>query len=279
MTPEQGLPVLVGVDGSEQSSVAALWASEEADLRDAPLRLVAVAQQGADEEAWEFLSDAADRCRSERPRAEIFEEIRHGRPIEELIWVSDGAQLLVIGSRGRGRVAEAVLGSVSTAVAMHARCPVVVVRDARSSFRPGPVVVGVDGSEPSRAALRFAFEAAAARRKELVAVRVWRPIFAEYSWMDSPSGASWFSLEDAQRELADELGEWREKYPGVEVRGDVRFGHPVEELVSAALHSQLLVVGHRGIGGFERLLLGSVANGVLHHVDSPVAIVRGFHAV
>ncbi|MGW1679677.1 universal stress protein [Saccharopolyspora sp. NPDC002376] len=276
MTPKQGLPVLVGMDGSEQSSVAALWASEEADLRDAPLRLVAVAQEGADEEAWEFLSDAADRCRSERPRAEIFEEIRHGRPIEELIWASGDAQLLVIGSRGRGRVAEAVLGSVSTAVAMHARCPVVVVRDARNTFTTGPVVVGVDGSEPSRVALRFAFETASTRRSGLVAVRVWRPINAEYSWAESPPGVSLFSLDDAQRELADELGEWREKYPNVEVRGDVRFGHPVEELTSAALHSQLLVVGHRGLGGFQRLLLGSVASGVLHHVNSPVAIVRSF---
>ncbi|MBB5157495.1 universal stress protein [Saccharopolyspora phatthalungensis] len=278
MATKTEMPVLVGVDGSEQSLAAASWAAEEADFRNAPLRLVIVGDDPSrDGEVWETLSDAAEQCRNERPRVEVFEEIRHGRPIEELIWSSAEAQLVVVGSRGLGRVAEAVLGSVSTAVAMHARCPVAVIRDRRTSFAVGPVVVGVDDSAPSQVALQTAFDAAAARRTDLVALHVWRPVLAEYSWIEAPSGAAWFSLDDAQRELAAQLGRWRASYPNVEVHEEARFGHPVEELTAAASHAQLLVVGHRGRGGFERLLLGSVAYGVLHHAECPVIIVRASH--
>jgi nucleotide-binding universal stress UspA family protein len=273
---KQGRPVLVGVDGSEQSYAAALWAVAEADLRKLPVRLVTVADDPSrDDAAWETLVRVADECRSDRPRVEVFEEVKYGLPIENLIWASAQANLVVLGSRGLGRLAETVLGSVSTAVAMHARCPVVVVRDRRTSFAVGPVVVGVDDSAPSRAALQFAFEEATARRTDLLAMHVWRPVLAEYSWIEaSPAGAAWFSLEDAQQRLGEQLGPWREKYPNVEIRELVRYGHPVEELVTAASHGQLLVVGHRGLGGFERLLLGSVAHGALHHAECPVAIVR-----
>ncbi|MGW3472135.1 universal stress protein [Saccharopolyspora sp. NPDC000995] len=278
MTTKNSMPVLVGVDGSEQSSLAALWAAQEADLHNAPLRLMIVGEDPSrDEQAWETLTNAAELCRNDRPLVEVFEEIRHGRPIEELIWASAEARLVAVGSRGLGRVAESVLGSVSTAVAMHARCPVAVIRDRRTSFTVGPVVVGVDDSAPSQAALRFAFDAAAARRTDLVAMHVWRPIAIEYSWVETPSGATWFSLDDAQRALAGQLGRWREDYPGVTVHEEVRFGHPVEELTKAASHAQLLVLGHRGRGGFERLLLGSVAHGVLHHAECPMVIVRASH--
>ncbi|EQD87435.1 universal stress protein [Saccharopolyspora erythraea] len=269
-------PVLAGVDGSEQAVVAAEWAAEEADLRGAPLRLLAVGDHpDREEELWEALSQAADGCRAQRPRVEVVEEIRQGAATSELIRCSSGARLLVVGSHGRGRVAETLLGSVSRAVAMHARCPVVVVRDRRRSFTVGPVVVGVDESAPSREALRFAFESASARRANLVALHVWRPVRAEYSWVDAPSGAIWFDLDDAQRSLAGQLDAVRASFPGVEVHSEVRYGHPVDELTSAASHAQLLVVGHRGAGGFERLLLGSVADGVLHHAECPVAVVRG----
>ncbi|QIZ38691.1 universal stress protein [Saccharopolyspora sp. ASAGF58] len=279
MTANSSMPVLVGVDGSEPSSVAALWAAKEADLHNAPLRLMIVGENPSrDDEAWETLSNAAELCRNDRPLVEVFEEIRHGRPIEELLWASAEARLVAVGSRGLGRVAESVLGSVSTAVAMHARCPVAVIRDRRTSFTAGPVVVGVDESAPSQAALWFAFDAAAARRTDLVAMHVWRPITAEYSWIEAPSGATWFSLDDAQQALSGQLGQWRESYPDVTVREEVRFGHPVEELTKAASGAQLLVVGHRGRGGFERLL-GSVAHGVLHHAECPIVVVRASHTL
>ncbi|MEV4643566.1 universal stress protein [Saccharopolyspora sp. NPDC049357] len=58
---------------------------------------------------------------------------------------------------------------------MRARCPVAVIRDRRTSFSVGPVVVGVDGSPSSRSALQFAFDAATARQADLVAIYAWRP--------------------------------------------------------------------------------------------------------
>lgn len=278
MTEKKDLPVLAGVDGSEQSLVAALWAAEEAEIRHLPLRLVIVDNDvNHDEEVRGALWNAAEHCRSERPGIEIQEAVEHGRATETLIWSSAQARLLVVGSRGRGNVAEVVLGSVSTAMAMHARCPVAVIRDRRTSFTVGPVVVGVDGSAPSQAALKVAFEAAAARQAEVLAVHAWRPVMAEYSWVEAPPGESWFTLDDAQRELTQQLVPWRQNYPDVAVRQAVRFGHPVEELAAAASHAQLLVVGHRGLGGFQRLLLGSVAHGVLHHAECPVVVTRTGH--
>lgn len=275
MTAKQDLPVLVGVDGSEPSLAAAVWAAEEAYLRHAPARLMVVGNDSAqDEEIRASLSNAAEHCRKKHPQAEVVEEIEHGSPTEALIRCSAEARLLVVGSRGRGNLAEVVLGSVSTAVAMRARCPVAVIRDRRTSFSVGPVVVGVDGSASSRSALQFAFDAATARQADLVAIYAWRPENAGRSRRDAPQGAVWFSLDDAQRELAAQLERWRESHPDVVVREEVRFGHPVEELVSAASHAQVLVVGHRGMGGFERLLLGSVAHGVLHHAECPVVVVR-----
>ncbi|MEV4729981.1 universal stress protein [Saccharopolyspora sp. NPDC049426] len=275
MTAKQDLPVLVGVDGSEPSLAAAVWAAEEAYLRHAPARLVAVGNDSAqDEEVRASLSNAAEHCREKHSQVEVVEEIEHGSPTGALIRCSAEARLLVVGSRGRGNLAEVVLGSVSTAVAMRARCPVAVIRDRRTSFSVGPVVVGVDGSASSRSALQFAFDAATARQADLLAIYAWRPENAGRSRRDVPQRTVWFSLDDAQRELAAQLGRWRESHPDVVVREEVRFGHPVEELVSAASHAQVLVVGHRGMGGFERLLLGSVAHGVLHHAECPVVVVR-----
>ncbi|MEV4643565.1 universal stress protein [Saccharopolyspora sp. NPDC049357] len=116
--------------------------------------------------------------------------------------------------------------------------------------------------------------AAGKRRADLVAIYAWRPESGGHSRHDAPPGAVRFSLDDAQRELAAQLERWRESHPDVVVRGAVRFGHPVEELVSAASHAHVLIVGHRGMGGFERLLLGSVAHAVLHHAECPVVVVR-----
>ncbi|MDI2030253.1 universal stress protein [Saccharopolyspora sp. TS4A08] len=275
MTAKQDLPVLVGLDGSEPSLAAAVWAATEADLRHARMRLMAVGNDSAqDEELRASLSNAAEHCREKCPQVEVVEAVEHGRPSEALVRSSAEACLLVVGSRGRGNLAEAVLGSVSTAVAMLARCPVAVIRERRTSFSVGPVVVGVDGSPASRSALRFAFDAATARQTDLVAILVWQPAHSGRSGRETLPGAVWFGLDDAQRELAAQLEEWRASHPEVLVRESVRFGHPVEELVSSASHAQLLVVGHKGAGGFERLLPGSVAHGVLHHAECPVVVVR-----
>lgn len=267
-------PVIVGVDGSEPSRTAAAWAAEEAGLRDAELRVVLVNDQPArDDELWASVRGIADRLAAGRPRAKIYPKIARGQPAAELIRRSAGAQLVVAGSRGRGRVSSALLGSVSTKIAAHARCPVAVVRELP---RGGPVVVGLDGSAENRTALRFALDAAARRGTEVVAMRVWREANAEHPALVPPLDIDLEEhLDRVRRGLAEQLAGWREEYPHVPVRAVAQRGHVVLELAHAARDARLLVVGHRGGGGFAGLLLGSVATGVLHHAPGVVAVARG----
>ncbi|MER7078932.1 Nucleotide-binding universal stress protein, UspA family [Saccharopolyspora kobensis] len=267
-----GGQVVVGVDGSAGALAAAAWAVEEAELRHAEqVRVVVVTgDRSADDEAWETARSVASRSTPRRSGPEVTATVAHGDPADVLVQLSGAGELVVVGSRGRGPLAATLLGSVSAKVATHARCPVVVVREHRSS---GPVVVGVDNSSGSRAALRYALEAAARYECELLAVQVWE--YVEPTPIVPPLEHELVELRDeALRGLSEQLSGCAEAYPNVPVRRIAQRGHPVAELAAAAEEARLLVVGHRGRGGFAGLLLGSVAAGVLHHAPCPVAIVR-----
>jgi hypothetical protein len=94
----------------------------------------------------------------------VSQEVTTGMPAALLVSLSAEAQLAVVGHRGLGGFAGLVIGSVGTALAAHAVCPVVVVRGTDAPRQDGPIVVGLDGSPQSEAALAFAVEAAVARR-------------------------------------------------------------------------------------------------------------------
>ncbi|PRC51045.1 universal stress protein, partial [Mycobacterium sp. ITM-2017-0098] len=89
-------------------------------------------------------------------------QLRHGGIVPELIAGSGSAQLVVTGSRGLGAVGGALLGSVSRALLHHATCPVVIAKEGavRTSDRTLPVLLGIDGSPASEAAIEFAFDEA-----------------------------------------------------------------------------------------------------------------------
>lgn len=264
-------PVIAGVDGSDYAITAAEWAAVEAGRREAPLRLVAVNDDPARAEYVDkALQNAFEHCRA-RTESEVTGETIPGHPTEELLRCSKRAQLLVLGSRGHGQFAYALLGSVSSTVATRAACPVVVVRGAPATT--GPVVVGIDGSPVSHEALRFAFDAADRLSTELIVVETWH----EEGLLAVPLVPE--DREKVQHEinhsLTEQIAGYRETYPGVPVRAMAQHGHPVATLKDTARDAQLLVVGHRGRGGFPGLYLGSVASGVLHHALCPVAVVRG----
>jgi nucleotide-binding universal stress UspA family protein len=273
-TPDK--PIVVGIDGSEDAAHAAVWALAEADHRRAPLMLVIVNDDPARADyAENAVRKAAAKCRAQAPHVAVDVEVASGHPIEELLRHSATAQLVVLGGRGHGGFTDALLGGVSSAVATHGSCPVIVVRKGVPTT-VGPVVVGVDGSESSLAALRFAFEEAARRGAELVVMQVWH----EEGLLAVPLPA--VDRDHVQREiehsLAEQMADLREEFPKVRTREVARRGHPVAALTDAGRDAQLLVVGHRGRGGFDGLFLGSVAAGVLHHAHCPVAVVRSTEA-
>jgi nucleotide-binding universal stress UspA family protein len=139
----------------------------------------------------------------------------------------------------------------------------------------GPVVVGVDGSELSDAALTFAFETAAAHGVPLVAVHTWQDTHMTGAWAALPGSVDWDWLQaEEEKRHTEHLGAWREKFPQVEVRAVVERARPEHALLAHAAGAQLLVVGSRGRGALAGLGLGSVSQSLLHHSECPVAVAR-----
>lgn len=284
------LPVLVGIDGSQTALAAARWAAREADHRRARLRIVyaggwpttgtgrwpgpdvVVSSDVLLRSARAQIEAAAAAARAEAPGLAVQAEVLPGHPVPRLIAESGSAQLAVVGNRGSGGVSRLLIGSVAAALAAHAACPVVVVRDTEPGAQDGPVVVGVDGSEISEAALEFAFDAAAARRAPLWAVHVWADTVLHPA--RAPSW-DWDGIEQEQHLiLAERLAGWSAKYPDVPVRRVIERDRPARVLVEKSVGAQLVVVGSHGRGEVSGLLLGSVGHALLHRAHAPVAIVR-----
>lgn len=137
------------------------------------------------------------------------------------------------------------------------------------------IVVGVDGSEESKSALRWAVEEARLRGSKLRVVHVWfaYPVIAE----GVPVVADdWETLGDRARAFVGRFVEETVGEPeGVEIEAAAVHGTAADVLVEAAQEAQLLVVGSRGHGGFSGLLLGSVSRQCVHRASCPVVVVRG----
>jgi nucleotide-binding universal stress UspA family protein len=191
---------------------------------------------------------------------------------------AEGATLLVVGSRGRGAMRSVLLGSVALHCATHASCPVVVVHPVSPDSRPtGLIVVGVDGSEGSRAALAAAVEEAVRTGAEVEAVVTY--MAADY-WTDlttvmTPTTEQIRSdLQQRTQQLVDDLLAQRPAGSSPTVRTNVIEGPAGEVLVHRAGSADLLVVGSRGRGAFRGLLLGSVALHCAMHAPGPVMVVH-----
>jgi nucleotide-binding universal stress UspA family protein len=282
-------PVVVGVDGSPDSRAALAWAAREAQRRHAQLRLVhgylppipdpahpypAQQYQAALHRARALLAAEADRVARDHPELPVRRVVTAGVPAGILVDESRQAQLVVLGGRGCGGFTGLLTGSVATQVAAHAHCPVVVLR--HDTQPDGPILVGLDGSPPSDAALEFAFDLAAGQGRPLVALYAWRalppgnlgPVTA---WHYDPDQAR----EEAARLLAEQLAGWAAKHPDVRVtQRPVLSFNPADTLVDASRTASLVVVGCRGRGGFTGLLLGSTSRTLVHHAHAPVAVVH-----
>jgi nucleotide-binding universal stress UspA family protein len=138
------------------------------------------------------------------------------------------------------------------------------------------IVVGVDGSEASKEALRWALEEARLRRSRLRAVYAWvYPQIGGRGYIPSELLDPELLRQTAQERLDALVVEVAGESPGVELERGVHEGPAAQVLVEAAQGAALLVVGSRGHGGFAGLLLGSVSQQCAHHAPCPVVIVRG----
>ncbi|MEW2433261.1 universal stress protein [Streptomyces caniferus] len=279
-------PIVVGVESHAHHRLPLAWASDEADRRRLPLVVVHAhgmpTPAGAEGHlpSWQEWRHAARRA-AENMLAEAvaFAEARHrGRSVTGLL--AEGEPSWVLREQGK-EAAMIVLGTdflsarqelfTSTSVALpvvaHARCPVVVVREWEHALADAPfLVVGVDGSTASQAAVDFAFEEAALRRARLRAIFVWhRPLLGVLD-----EGAA---LHECRMMLHEALAGRQGKHPDVDVHHEVVTGHPVEVLVRESRHALALVTGTRGLGGFTGMVLGSVSQGALHHAQCPLIAV------
>jgi nucleotide-binding universal stress UspA family protein len=297
--------VVVGVDGSEGSRAALVHALTAAARRGAGLQVIATFSS---QPVWarryplDTPTVTAVRADTESRARALFEEVSQdpavtavpgaaevradllvtqGAAAQVLVDASVDADLLVVGSRGRGAVRSTVLGSVALHCLTHAACPVAVVHPRRAAAgRAARVVVGVDGSDLSRAALAAGIEEAARLGAEVAVVTTFER--ADY-WTDLSSVVvpsldevrttlSRGAQEMVEGVLTDRRG--RDPEPAPTVRVTVTEGPPADVLVRAAEDADLLVIGSRGHGQLRGLLLGSVALACAMRGPCPVLVVH-----
>lgn len=265
--------IMAAADGTETSKAAVRWAAREASRRNLPLRVTHVydwewrearydtSNQYFDlarKHAEDLTAAAVHEARVGAMNVEVEGDPVIGRVTPRLLAECETAQMVVLGSRGRGGFSGLPLGSVSERVATHAPCPVVVVRGRGGDLTEGPVAVGVDSSPSAEHVLSVAFEEASGRNTTLIAVRACGP----------------GSQAEERAALDKQLAPWHDKYPEVPVDVVLTGESAAAALVAASTTAQLVVVGSRGHGIIAGTLLGSVSLQLLHHADCPVYIAR-----
>jgi nucleotide-binding universal stress UspA family protein len=293
--PDQSehLGIVVGVDGSTASTAAVRWAARWAAMRNTGLTIAHASlpvvpesslvewmgptpsevMRAQEEQARRLIDDATRTANDTAGGLHIQIKAIAAAPVPVLLELSNDAQIVAVGRRGRSSLAGVLLGSVSIAMIHRARCPVVVIHDespAEAASTDAPVLVGIDGSPASELATAIAFDEASWRGVELVALHA--------AYDSDPFGIlqlQWAAVEPkANKALAERLAGWQERYPDVRVRRVVVFDRPAHHLIEQAKTAQLVVVGTRGRGEFTGLLLGSVSAAVVQATRTPVIVAR-----
>jgi nucleotide-binding universal stress UspA family protein len=294
--------IVVGIDGSEQSNCALVWAAREAKLRKLPLHLVTAytvpifAASGLDggyatvdddvirQGAEAVLREAAAKIAHDE--LELDARVENGDAAGVLLEMSETAELLVFGTRGRGGFIGRLLGSVSSALPAHSKCPTVTVPlscaprlgEGQPPKSPLPkiekvITVGVDGSDQARYAVLVAAEQAERSGFALRIICAVQPYTGSLAWMPAPVDREALFAE-IQTQL-DAGEKWlRAHFPKLPIEVKLVEGSAVDVLVKASETSELLVMGTRGRGGFAGMMLGSTTDGVRHHAKGPVMVVR-----
>ncbi|MEH0841955.1 universal stress protein [Micromonospora sp. CPCC 205711] len=268
MTGSAGAPVVVGVGPSLQDLEVVRAAAREAAEHGRELALLhafnweaaltAPSVAGARAEADELISRAAAVANEVDPGVSVRGEIVEGSPLTALIRRSETAFLVAIGDGGMAGCQECVPSdALAVQLAARAGCPVLVARPEPPP--PGPVLVGVDGSESARAALDFAFDCASRRQARIIAVWVTEP--------GRPDG-------DVDALLAEAVARAGRAYRSVAAECHTVRGDPGTVLVEQSRSAQVAMVGARGDEPW-RGMLGEVSQTLLYHSPAPVIVARG----
>lgn len=279
-------PLVVGVDGTDAGWQALDWALVRAAALRCPLRVVHACELTLlflprldydDDERQRRCERVVLEARvrlaaAHRSSATVEVAVNEGRPATVLRHRAAHARELVVGRRPMHRLERGFLGSTSRAVTAHMSIPVVVVPHVERPARTGEVVVGVDGSSDSQAAVEYAFSFAASCGADLLAVSAWEPLLPAYG--TSVGAQLDRAREEASAAAAQSLAGWPEKFPEVAVRTELAQGHAVAVLARRAETAQLVAVGGRGRSLLGGLLLGSTAEGLVRRAGCPVAVVH-----
>ena len=271
---------MVGYDGSDESWSAVDYAAQLAGRRGLSLKIVhafvwstpyasvgpygAPAALDADEQAHTRIRELLERVRGLYPGLEVDGYAAGRAPAAVLIAESGHATLVVVGHRGTGGRSELHLSSVGAQVTADAGCPVIVVRGEGDPA--GPVLLGVNPEEPSRAAVEAGADEALSRKL---------PLRALYAWNAPDAETFEAGRVDAAARLDAALAGLATSHPGLTLEPVVTHSlDPATDLVDASATAALVVVGRREISGLRRLLMGSVSRTLLHRAHCPVLVAR-----
>jgi nucleotide-binding universal stress UspA family protein len=137
------------------------------------------------------------------------------------------------------------------------------------------IVAGVDGSDSSLSALRWAIRQAGLTGAAVDAVAAWHYPVSSYGYVPVGDGEDYDFQKITEKVLADAISSSLEPGSDVRVRSHVIEGHAAQVLIDASEGAELLVVGSRGHGGFTEALLGSVSQHCVHYAHCPVVVIRG----
>ncbi len=277
------LRYVVGIDGSEHSRRGLEWTVGQAAVHGATVEAVLAWQYPFEERPFSpsrddlmgleaDWTDTLDRVVGEVGVGQLGEPIACAilsapHAGAALVEHAKDADLLVVGTRGRGGFLGLLFGSVADYCLHQATCPTAFVPPNPLPTRGG-TIVGLDGSAASTAALRWAVERSTRDGGRVTALHAW-------NWIDKPKEATWdtfFDADDAEafvEEVIASSGVDRTMMDVVVVN-DL----PSHALVEAASDAALLVVGSHGQNAAKMLLSGSVARQASHHSPAPVVIHR-----
>ena len=292
MMAEQAKHIAVGYDGSEFSDRALDWAIREAGTLSVALKVVVslgrpvagepsvygAFLESIEEEAEQVAEAALARARAQGVRA--VGVVQHGDAAGVLVHESQTASALVVGKHGRHGVRGRV-GSVSAAVAAHAKCPVMVLparwdpqAQTREGSFAGQVVIGVDKLGADNPAVRAAAQYAEDHALGLALVTVVPEAVSVLPGSVGAHQAVHEQLIRSSQSLVERVAEEiSSEHSGLMVETSVLSGVPADQLLEASRSAEIVAVGSRGYGGFRGLLMGSVSQAVLNDGESPVMIV------